>query len=132
MGNLNSWAFVFIVGASNVLACGGDDSSAGPDGSSGTSGSDGGSEAASCPLDDSSSACDICEANHCCAEETACYADTACSGADNALDDCTSSAADAGMTALAACYTTFKATNATAAAIYDCKNTNCKTPCEIP
>jgi hypothetical protein len=36
------------------------------------------------------------------------------------------------MTALAACFTTFKGTGALAAAIYDCKNTNCKMPCAIP
>jgi hypothetical protein len=79
--------------------------------------------------------CDVCEAMNCCAQRVACYTDQTCSCGDDALDTCTTAAADASAnttSSLKACFTTFAAVSAIATSRYQCLQKSCATACHIP
>jgi hypothetical protein len=77
-------------------------------------------------------ACDMCEAQNCCATRVACLGDNACNCADQGLDSCIRAAT--GMTGQGYgvapdCVTQFSATNAAAAARMSCDRVACKVAC---
>jgi hypothetical protein len=88
-----------------------------------------GPPAGRCSVSPQDDACDVCEANQCCPEETACRGDRACRAADDELDACEARVADAGHPALSACYARFAATGAKAAQRADCLRSRCPNVC---
>ncbi|MDB4993366.1 MAG: hypothetical protein JWM74_798 [Myxococcaceae bacterium] len=76
------------------------------------------------------SKCEGCETAHCCATRFDCYDDPGCKGADEALDECLASAADAGTATV--CWQSFSASSVKAEARVACEDRNCKAACGVP
>ncbi len=89
--------------------------------------------------------CDVCEATNCCTQRVACYTAEGCSCADTALNGCMAAAAETGegggtddaaaaaaSRALAACWSAFESTSATAKSRYQCLTNWCSAQCQIP
>lgn len=82
------------------------------------------------------SACNDCEAAHCCATRSACYGDPVCACADLSLDECLE-AAEAGSpedqpAAIAHCWSNFSETGTVERARVSCQRAWCQSECQIP
>ena len=82
------------------------------------------------------SACDVCEATHCCTPRSACYSDPVCACADLTLDHCrddAEAAADAEVDAgVARCWSAFSARGAVERDRVACQRGWCQKECEVP